>query len=336
MKSAWKLAWLVVVVVATTAEAQTFRGRIVGTVADASGAVVAGARVVVRNVATGLVRETETADDGSYAVSELPIGSYSVTVEREGFQTAVLTGAEVTVAGETRVDATLRPGAVAERVEVTATVPLVETGMNVLGGSIEAKQVLDLPINGRDYTKLLIMVPGATGEPNAGGDSPGSFGLFSVNGNRGRSNNFLLDGTDMNDGYRNLPAINQGGVFGTPGTVLPVEAIAEVRILSNFEPEYVRNSGSVVNIVTKSGTNETHGSVFEYFRNDKLNARNFFNTVGPKDTFRNHQFGVAVGGPIAKDKTFWYFTYEGQRERLGVTSVNTVPSAADFANVQWR
>jgi hypothetical protein len=314
------------------ASAQTFRGTILGTVTDQSGALVAGAKVTVRNADTGFVRATETATDGSYAVPELPIGNYSVTVEREGFQTAVITGVRVEVAVDRRVDATLKPGDVAQRIEVAGEgVVTVETTSNVLGGSFESKTVLDLPINGRDYTKLLIMVPGAAGEPNGGGDSPGSYGLFSVNGNRGRSNNFLLDGTDMNDGFRNLPAINQGGVFGTPGTVLPIEAIAEVRVLSNFEPEFGRNSGSVVNIVTKSGTNEFHGSVFEYFRHDHLNARNFFNTVGPKDKFRNNQFGGSLGGPLRKDRTFFYAAYEGQRERLGVTSVNTVPSDAEFA-----
>src|SRR5262249_35970712 len=162
---------------------------------------------------------------------------------------------------------------------------------------------------------------------------PGSFGLLSVNGNRGRANNFLLDGSDMNDGYRNLPAINQGGVFGTPGTVLPLESIAEVRILSNFEAEYGRNSGGVVNIVTKSGTNELHGSAYEYFRNDHLNARNFFDTEpNPKDRFRNNQFGGALGGPIVRDKTFFYAAYEGQREGVSVTSLNVVPSLGDFAD----
>ena len=123
-----------------------------------------------------------------------------------------------------------------------------------------------MPINGRDFTKFLVTVPGATGDPSGATDSPGSFGLFSANGNRGRANNYLLDGTDMNDGYRNLPAINEAGVFGTPATILPIEAISEAAILSNFEAEYGRNSGAIVNIVTKSGTNDFHGSLFEFFR----------------------------------------------------------------------
>jgi len=309
---------------------QTFRGSIVGTVTDPSGAVVSGAKVTVKNVDTGRERTTETDGTGFFTVTELPIGNYSVTVEMAGFQTAMASGVRVDVAAERRVDISLAPGAVGQTIEVTATIPLVETTTNVLGGAFESRQVQDLPINGRDFTKLLIMVPGAAGEPNSGGDSPGSFGLFSVNGNRGRSNNFLLDGTDMNDGYRNLPSINQGGVFGTPGTVLPVDAIAEVRVLSNFEPEYGRNSGSVVNIVTKSGTNEFHGSLFEYFRHDSLNARNFFNNVGPQDKFNNNQFGASIGGPIAKNRTFFYFTYEGQREKVGITSINAVPTIQDF------
>ena len=192
-----------------------------------------------------------------------------------------------------------------------------------MGGTFENKQVEELPINGRDYTKLLIMVPGTAGEPNGGGDSPGSYGLFSADGSRGRSNNYLLDGTDMNDGYRNLPAINQGGVFGVPGTILPEDSIQELNVLTNFEAEYGRNSGAVVSIVTKSGTNELHGSVFEDFRNAVLNARNFFNAVGqPKDAFRNNQFGGSVGGPIIKNKTFFYASYEGQREGMAITSIN--------------
>ncbi len=315
-----------------SATAQTFRGTILGTVTDQSGAVVPDAKVKVRNADTGLVRETLSAGDGSFSVPELPIGTYIVSVEKAGFQTAVTSGVRVEVAAEKRVDSVLKPGDVKTVIQVTGEdLAVVETTSNVLGGSFESKMMLDLPVNGRDYTKLLIMVPGAAGEPNGGGDSPGSYGLFSVNGNRGRSNNFLLDGTDMNDGFRNLPAINQGGVFGTPGTVLPMEAVAEMKILSNSEPEFGRNSGSVVNIVTKSGTNTVHGSAFWFYRNDSMNARNYFNEKpNPKDLFTNHQFGVSAGGPLEKDKTFWYLAYEGQREDVGVTSVNSVPTLANF------
>jgi hypothetical protein len=314
---------------ATTA--QTFRGTILGTVTDSSGAAVSGATVTVKNIETGLLRTVTTSDDGSYAVPELPIGTYDVAVEKLGFQTSVTKGVAVEVAHDRRVDAELKAGQVTEHIEVSAgTLTQVETTNDDLGGSFVAEELVNLPINGRDYTKLLIMAPGTTGDPSGELDSPGSFGQFSTNGNRGRSNNFLLDGTDMNDSYRNIPAINQGGVFAIPSTILPVESIAELRVLSNSEAEYGRSSGSVVNIVTKSGTNTLHGSAFEYFRNDHLNARNFFNTVGPKDAFRNNQFGGSLGGPIVKDKTFWYLAYEGQREGFGLTSLNTVPALSDY------
>src|SRR6202521_4472513 len=313
---------------ASTGKAQTFRGTILGTVMDSSGAAVSGATVTVKNIETGLLRTAATGEDGSYSVPELPIGNYSVTVEMNGFKSGVMTGIRVDISSERRADVTLQPGALAQTVEVSGeALPLVETTSNTLGGAFESKQVEDLPINGRDYTKLLINVPGAAGEPNGAGDSPGSFGYVAVNGNRGRANNFMLDGTDENDGYRNDPAINEGGVFGTPGTVLPLDAIAEVRVLSNFEPEYGRNAGGVINIVTKSGTNSYHGSAYEYFRNDHLNARNFFNSVGKKDAFRNNQYGGTLGGPLAKDKTFFFLAYEGQQEGGEITSLNGVTAA---------
>src|SRR5580700_10969346 len=289
-----------VLLAAVSLAAQTFRGTILGTVTDAQGAVLAGAKVTVKNVATGLERTTDTSADGSYALPELPIGTYTVTITLTGFQTSVTTGVNVDVAGELRVDAAMKTGQVSTRVEVSAEqLPLVETTSNTLGGVLTSQTVENLPVNGRDYTKLIYLNPGVAGSPDQISDSPGSFGEFSMNGARGRSNNYLLDGTDMNDGYRNDPAINQAGVFGTPSTILPIDAIAEVNVISNFQPEYGRNAGAVVNIVTKSGTNTFHGSAAEYFRNDALDARNYFNDVGqPKAPFHNNQYGGAVGGPI--------------------------------------
>ena len=315
------------------AAAQTFRGTILGTVTDKSGGAVPKAKVTVRNVDTGLTRETQTTDDGGYTVPELPIGNYSVQVEKRDFKTSVVTGVRVEVAGERRVDVALQPGDITERIEVSGeALPLTETTSDVLGGTIQAAQAVNLPVNGRDYTKLIFMVPGIAGSPDQITDSPGSFGVFSANGARGRSNNFLLDGTDMNDGYRNDPAINEAGVFGTPATLLPVEAIAELRVLSNFEPEYGRNAGAVINIVTKSGTNEFHGSLLEFFRNNALDARNFFNTKpNPQTSFHNNQFGGALGGPIVHDKTFFFVAYEGQREKVGLNSLARVPTPAEIA-----
>jgi carboxypeptidase family protein/TonB-dependent receptor-like protein len=324
-------AMLAMMLGATSSRAQTFRGSILGTVTDTTGAAVSGATVTIHNVETGIDRITTSSVDGSYLIPELPIGNYNVTVELNGFQKLVTNGIAVDIGAMRRVDVVLKPGQLSQQVVVSGeNVPVVETSTDTLGGSFQNTQVEDLPINGRDYTKLLIMVPGTAGEPNGGGDSPGSYGLFSSNGSRGRSNNYLLDGTDMNDGYRNLPAINQGGVFGVPGTILPEDSIQELSVESNFGAEYGRNAGAVVNIVTKSGGNDFHGSAFEDFRNAVLNARNFFNTTAqPKDAFRNNQFGGAIGGPIIKDKTFFYGSYEGQREGMAITSINTVPTLND-------
>ncbi|HLZ39462.1 MAG TPA: TonB-dependent receptor [Candidatus Sulfotelmatobacter sp.] len=322
-----------VLLAAVSLSAQTFRGTILGTVTDPSGAVVSDAKVTVKNTGTGLERSTTTSGDGSYSVTELPIGTYTVTITQSGFQTFRANGVTVDVATERRVDAALKTGEVSTQVEVSADqLPLVETTMNTLGGMLTAETVENMPVNGRDYTKLIYMNPGVSGSPDQISDSPGSFGEFSMNGARGRSNNYLLDGTDMNDGYRNDPAINEAGVFGTPSTILPIDAVAEVNVLSNFEPEYGRSAGAIVNIVTKSGTNSIHGSAADYFRNNALDARNYFNPSSqPKAPFHNNQYGGSIGGPIVKDKTFFYLDYEGQQEPVGVVTVASVPTgtAAD-------
>ena len=324
---------LMVIALSIPTNAQTFRGTILGTVTDSSGAAVSGATVTVKNTGTGLLRTVTTDDDGNYSTPELPIGTYSVTVEKSGFKVGVVNGISVEVSTERRADVVLQPGDVSQTVEVSGdTLPQVESTSNTLGGIIESTVVTNLPVNGRDYQKLIFLVPGVVGSPDQITDSPGSFGIFSVNGARGRSNNFLLDGTDMNDGYRNDPAINEAGVFGTPATILPIEAIAELRVLSNFESEYGRSAGGVVNIVTKSGTNDIHGTGFEFFRNNALDARNYFNPVGtPQNPFHNNQFGGAIGGPIRRDKTFFFVDYEAMREKGAESSTACVPTAQDIA-----
>ncbi|HTC77710.1 MAG TPA: carboxypeptidase-like regulatory domain-containing protein, partial [Terriglobales bacterium] len=237
-----KVLFPAIFLLACALQAQTFRGGIEGTVTDSTGAAVAGAQVTVSNPATGLTRPATTGDQGYYFFNELPLGDYSVTASKAGFRTQTATGVTVTVAAPVHVDLKLTPGQVTEKVEVTAEIPLVETTNNNQGGVIEARQAEELPVNGRDFSKLLLMVAGATGDPSGETDSPGSFGLFSANGNRGRANNYLLDGTDMNDGYRNDPAINEAGVFGTPATILPIDALAEIPVISGGEAEYGRNS----------------------------------------------------------------------------------------------
>ena len=315
---------------ATTGWAQTFRGTILGTVTDTTGAAVVGAKVTARNVDTGIERTTSTNEYGEFNIPELQIGTYKVTVEKDGFQAAVTSGIAVSVAEARRVDAALKPGSMSQQVIVSGEeLAQVETTNDTLGNTLTAAEVKDLPVNGRDYTKLIYLTPGVSGSPDQITDSPGSFGEFSMNGARGRSNNYLLDGTDMNDGFRNDPAINEAGVFGTPATILPIDAVQELRVESNFQPEFGRNAGAVVNIVTKSGTNQLHGTAIEYFRNNALDARNFFNTTDqPQAPFRNNQFGGSLGGPIIKDKTFFFADYEGQREGVGVVSLACVPTGS--------
>ncbi|MGA9887895.1 MAG: TonB-dependent receptor, partial [Candidatus Acidiferrales bacterium] len=321
-------ALLLVLLGAVSSYAQTFRGSILGTVTDTSGAAVVGATVTIHNVATGIDRITQTNVDGSYLVPELQIGTYDVTVEMNGFQKTVTKGVVVDVASEKRIDATLKPGQVNQQIVVQGEdLPQVDTTNDTLGGTLTQNTVKDLPVNGRDYTKLIYLTPGVAGSPDQISDSPGSYGTFSMNGARGRANNFLLDGTDMNDGYRNDPAINEAGVFGTPATILPIDAVSELKVLSNYQAEYGRNAGAVINIVTKSGQNQIHGDFFEYFRNNALDARNYFDPVGTAQApFHNNQYGAALGGPIIKDKTFYYVDYEGQQERVGTVSVAAVPN----------
>jgi hypothetical protein len=331
-----RIVLVFVLLASVSLSAQTFRGTILGTVTDPSGAVLPGAKVTVKNVGTGSERATETSADGSYALPELQIGTYTVTVTLAGFQTFVTTGVTVDVAGERRINAVMKPGQVSTKVEVSGDLlPQVETTSAELGGTLTAETIESLPVNGRDYQKLIYLNPGIAGSPDQITDSPGSYGTFSMNGSRGRANNFLLDGTDMNDGFRNDPAINEAGVFGDPATILPLDAVAELKVISNYEAEYGRNSGAVINIVTKSGTNALHGSLLEYFRSGKLGARNYFNfDPDPKGGFNNNQFGGALGGPIVKDKAFFYLDYEGQRENGAQAGTTCVPDPAVIANAE--
>src|SRR5277367_3756013 len=334
------LSFLLAALSAFTLNAQTFRGTLLGTVTDATGAVIPGAAISVKNMDTGIERTTASNSDGAFTVPELPVGRYSASVTMTGFNPYQADGLEVTVGSQVNLNIVLQTGSQKEEVIVSGNALQVETTSNTLGETLTTQDVKNLPINGRDYTKLIYLSPGVSGSPDQISDSPGSFGAFSVNGARGRSNNFLLDGTDMNDGYRNDPALNEPGVFGAPATILPIDAVSELRVLSNFEAEYGRSAGAVINIVTKSGTNAIHGSGFDFFRNTDLNARNYFNSTvnqdtggpNPQDPFHDNQFGGALGGPIVKDKTFFYVDYEGVREAGAESLLACVPTTVDIAN----
>ena len=314
--------------------AQSFRGSIRGKVVDPSGAAIAGAKVTAKNIGTGLQREATTGADGGYVLAELPAGEYTVAAEAAGLSPAaqnVLVNVGLDTAANfdlTKVEKRK------EQLTVTAEAPVIETTRDVLGEIVERQLVNELPLNGRDFGKLVALTPGTTVDPSGVAGTQGGFGQFNINGNRDRSNNYTLDGTDNNDPFFNNSALNQTGIGGAPGSLLPVEAIQEFNLESQFGAEYGRNSGSVVNIITRSGTNHFHGSAFEFLRNSALDARNYFNTESRKSVFQNNNFGASFGGPVIKDKTFFFGAYEGQRERVGSDFLLLVPTRAEIATAK--
>jgi hypothetical protein len=322
--------------------AQSFRGSIRGKVADPSGSLVAGAKITSKNVDTGLTRDATTTDEGTFVLAELPAGTYTVTVNAAGFA-PVAQNVVVNVGLDTTADfSLLKVQQRTENITVTAEVPLVEATRDVLGEVVDQRLVADLPLNGRDFGKLVALVPGATVEPSGVAAIQSGFGQFSINGNRDRSNNYTVDGTDNNDPFFNNSAFNQTGIGGAPASLLPIDSIQEFNLQANFSPEYGRNSGSVINILTKSGTNHLHGSAFEFLRNSAMDARNYFNrAVNPgtglpvkKTAFRNNNFGASLGGPIVKDKIFFFGAYEGQRERVGSDFSLLVPTQHQIAEAE--
>ncbi len=279
------------------ASAQSTGGRLIGRVADSTGAVVSGVNVTLVNEATGVSRESKTNDSGDYSFVEVAPGNYRVEYVLQGFKKDVRHDVTLLVNQVLTLNVTMQPGGAQEVVEVTSEAPLVDTTSTQLGAVVDNRSVNQLPLNQRDTYQFLQLQPGVV-SPFAAGTGGNivygsdQTGAVSVNGGRGRSNNFSVNGGDANDQFVNLPAVQPSP-----------DSIEEFRVLTNtFDAEYGRNSGSVVNVVTKSGTNKLHGDIYEFFRNDKLNARNYFEQTRPE--FRQNQFGGTLGGPIKKDNTF--------------------------------
>src|ERR1700687_23934 len=314
----------------TASRAQSFRGGIRGSILDAHSLPVAGAKVTARNLGTSETREVTSDSDGTYMFLELPAGEYEVSSIAPGFQEVHANHVTVNVGAETVVNMTLaKPTKNQESVVVTENIPLIDTASTTLSQVVDRQLVQELPLNGRDFTKLVALSPGVTVEGSGVAGSEKGFGPFNINGNRDRSNNYTLDGTDNNDPWFNNSALNQVGISGAPATLLPLDAIQEFNLQANFKAEYGRNSGSVVNILTRSGSNFVHGSLYEYLRNSYFDARNFFNTTpSKKSPFINNNFGGSLGGPLRRDKTFFFLAYEGQRERVGSDFVTSVPTTA--------
>jgi len=317
------LAVICFVLLTSLVPAQSISGRITGTITDEAGAVVRNAEVVVTSEGTGGQRRTVSDENGFYVAPELPVGFYTVKVEGGGFAPASRTRIKVDVGAETRVDITLTLKAAEATIDIRAEAPLLQPGSSTLAEVINNNQVEALPINGRDYRRLTTLAPGAAPR------SPrGSLGSFTVNGQREKANIFLIDGVDNNDSFRNQPSFNQGGVTGAPATLFPVDALAEFSIQTQGAAEYGRNSGAIVNVAVKSGTNQFHGTAYDFLRNDNIDARNFFESR--KNEFRNNNFGGVLGGPIVRNRTFFFGGYEGQREFVFSPSVVRVPSPADI------
>jgi len=309
--------------------AQQETATISGTITDATGASVPNAVVIVTNVQTGISVRTEATEAGTYVVPSLRPGDYSIAVESKGFQKTVRTGVTLQVAQVARIDVTLQTGALTESVEVVAATPLLDTLTSSRGSVIDQKKIVELPLNGRDYNQLALLSPGVLpGTPRLA--SVNFKGVLNVNGNRTFNNVFLLDGVD------NISYSNSFRGENVQLVQPSIEALQEFKIQTNaYSAEFGRSSGAVVNATIKSGTNTVRGSVYEFVRNDSLDANNFFsNALGaPKPKRERNQFGGAAGGPLVKNRTFWFGDYEGLRDLEGVPRVRQVPTAAEKAGL---
>ena len=331
MGSRWlQLAFLQMLLAVSPLFASGPTGTITGTITDPTGAVIPKAQVVVRNEETNATRHAASNLDGDYTVALLPPGRYRVSVESAGFSRSVFRGVSVDVDQTVRLDFALRVGAISEEVHVADTPPIVQTDTSALGQVVNDRLVQELPLNEHNFLSFALLVPGSQ-LPAEGSQNSTQGGAISVNGAREQSNNFLLDGVDNNDPY-----INQY-------VALPsIDAIEEFKVQSsNYSAEFGRGGGAQVNVVLKSGTNQFHGSLFEFVRNRRMDAKNYFDfpdctegsvpgTCGSIPRFDRNQFGGTMGGPLRKNKTFFFVADEGLQLRQATTREATVPSSAQW------
>ena len=303
---------------------------VIGTVTDATGAVVPNAAVVLTNLGTNERRTSQTNGSGDYSFTLLPVGHYSISVKAGGFQAALTKDLSVEAGDRARSDVRLQTGSESTIIEVTASTPLLQADSATVSSTVTAKAVQDLPLNGRNFVQLVAVVPGAnqgSGNSLSSGGRPddrrtNAAGL-SVNGQDESLNNWVVDGIDDNE-----------RVIGSIGVKPNIEGINEITVQTNsYAPEAGRTAGGVINIVTKSGSNQFHGSVYEYFRNDIFDGRNFFQNTGRKPELRQNQYGASIGGPIFRDKTFFYFDYEGFRQVSGVTDTGTTLTQDEYNDI---
>jgi hypothetical protein len=294
---------------------QTNTGRILGSVNDQTGAAVAGATVVITDTERGTSRNLNTDQAGAYVAPDLPPGNYKVRVSAPGFKSVERPNIQLEVAKDALIDVTLQPGQIAETVIVSGEVPLVDTTSSTLGGTLSNKEINELPLNGRNYENLLQLRPGVVRYPGGG------FSTTSTNGLRAEDNAYLIDGLFNSEPFSGQSIINGAGIAGDSATILPIDSIQEFNLQEHPPAEYGWKPGATVNVALKSGTNQLHGTAYAFGRDTPLDARNYFNTVasGPKNPRNLEQFGGSAGGPIIKDKLFFFGAYEGQRYTVGNT-----------------
>jgi hypothetical protein len=309
-----------------SASAQLTTADILGTVTDASGAVVPNATITLVNLDTHETHNTTSNASGDYQVTFLPVGRYSVSVKAKGFKNFSTPELAVEAGDRARADAHMATGGDTETITVEATTPLLQADNATVSSTVTAKAVQDLPLNGRNFVQLVQLVPGANEGPGNGLTSGGrpddrrQTSGFSVNGQDNTLNDFTIDGIDDNE-----------RIIGAIGVRPDVEGIQEITVQTNsYAPEAGRTAGGVVSIITKSGTNKFHGSAYEFFRNDIFDARNVLQTTGRKPELRQNQFGGSFGGPIIKDRTFFFADYEGFRNVSGQTDTSTVPDQYEY------
>ncbi len=313
----------------TGLNAQQISGTISGVVSDETGGVLPGVELTARNTGTEATRTVISDDEGRYRISQLSPGSYELRAELAGFQTALLQDISLSMAQDAVVGITLRVGEISEQIVVSAEVSLIETTSASVAALVDSQQVRDLPLNGRDFIQLAALQEGVVMPVAQRRSVNGDLGVkISIGGARTYDNAMLLDGTDIKNQYGTTPGSVSGSLLG-------VDTIREFRVITSaYSAEYGRFTGGVISAVTKSGTNEFHGTVFEFHRNSALDARNFFDRDPVNPTvrsdvpgFKRNQFGFTLGGPIAKDRTFFFGSYEGLRERLNTTEISTFPNA---------
>jgi len=312
------LAFAALFALPTASLGQTFRGGINGTVTDQSGAVVPGATVEAVDTATSVSHKTITSSAGEYSFQDLPLGAYTVSVLASGFKTENISKVPVTAGVIYTLPIKLAVTSAGETVEVSASGLALDTTTATQTTDIPEETVQDIPLNGRDFTQMIGLAPGFAGY------SLGGFG--SVNGTRANQVNWQIDGSDNNDWWHNIPAVNQGGVENIAGVTLPIDSIAEFSLQTQSSSEVGRNPGGTVNLVTKSGTNTLHGSAYYYERNEALAASNPFSTLGNLP-LSNIQWGASLGGPFWKNHTFWFANFEKQKFSIATGNSGTEPTA---------